>query len=139
MLPRLNCPWRATATTPVVRSPVSGPAATIGAVRLVVPMPASSPSSTAVPACTTTTEQAASLFAALRISPERSFCDCAEQCRSKSKCDTLPYHSAFSADGIVFFLELKWFLEGIQDLFLSLSLANSSSAKNCMVRFLSAK
>ena len=123
----------------MVRSSLSGPTATIGAVRLVVPSHAASTSSATLPSCSTSTEDTASLFAALRISPERSFCDCAEQCRSKSKCDTLPYHSAFSADGIVFFLELKWFLEGIQDLFLSLSLANSSSAKNCMDRFLSAK
>ena len=35
---RLNCPWRASATTAMVRSSMLGPAATIGAVRLAAPI-----------------------------------------------------------------------------------------------------
>ena len=62
--PRLSCPWRATAAAAaMVRSTVSGPTATIGAVRLVVPIRATSTSTAALPPCGTGTELAASLFA----------------------------------------------------------------------------
>jgi hypothetical protein len=48
--PRLNCPWRATATTAMVRSALSVPTATIGAVRLAVHILATSASVAAMPA-----------------------------------------------------------------------------------------
>ena len=35
---RLNCPWRATAATAMVRSAMLGPTASIGAVRLAAPI-----------------------------------------------------------------------------------------------------
>jgi len=49
--PRLSCPWRASAPTAMVRSAVSVPTATIGAVRLVVPVHAPWASTAAVPSC----------------------------------------------------------------------------------------
>ena len=64
------CPWRATATTAMVRSTMSGPTASIGAVRLVVPTHAASTSTAAMPTYATAPERTASLFAALRIRGE---------------------------------------------------------------------
>ena len=49
---------------------MSGPSAAIGAVRLAVPIHATSSSTPAMPTCTTTTEHTDLLFVALRISPE---------------------------------------------------------------------
>jgi len=43
------CPWRATATTAMVRSTMWGPTATIGAVRLMAPTPTTSTSTAAMP------------------------------------------------------------------------------------------
>jgi len=43
------CPWRATATTAMVRSTMSVPTATIGAVRLAAPIRATSTSIAAMP------------------------------------------------------------------------------------------
>ena len=74
--PRLSCLWRATANTAVVRFTMSAPTATIGAVRLAVPIHAASASSAAMPAWAVTTEQAVTLCAALRIDtfyPDHSF------------------------------------------------------------------
>ena len=64
---RLNCPWRASATPAMVRSTLSVPTATIGAVQLAARMLAASASVAAVPACTPTVERAGSLYVALRI------------------------------------------------------------------------
>ena len=50
LLPRLSCPWRAAATSAVVRSSMLVPTATIGAVRLAAPVRASSTSAAAMPA-----------------------------------------------------------------------------------------
>ena len=70
--PRLNCPWRATASAAMVRSTVSVPAATIGAVRLVALTRASSSSTTAMPTWSTTAERTEPLCVASRINPKRS-------------------------------------------------------------------
>ena len=64
---RLNCPWRATATAAMVRSTVSVPMASIGAVRLMVSVRGTFSSIAAMPSWTTTTERAEALCAALRI------------------------------------------------------------------------
>ena len=61
------CPWRATATTAMVRSTMLGLTATIGQVRLVAPMPGTSTSIAAIATSTPTTEQTETLFVALRI------------------------------------------------------------------------
>ena len=67
LLPRLSCPWRATAATAVVRSAMLVTAATVGAVRLAAPIRATSTSSAAMPTWAATPEQAGSLCVALRI------------------------------------------------------------------------
>ena len=54
----------------MVRSAVSVPTATIGAVRLVAPIRATSTSAAALPAGAPITERAGTLFVALRINPE---------------------------------------------------------------------
>ena len=64
---RLNCPWRATATTAVVRSAMLGPTSTIGAVRLAAPVRAACSLVAAVPAWPPTIERTDSLCVALRI------------------------------------------------------------------------
>jgi hypothetical protein len=69
---RLNCPWRASATSAVVRSAVSVPSAAIGAVQLAARELATS-TSIAVPSLATSSGLAGALFVALRTSPERSF------------------------------------------------------------------
>ena len=83
LLLRLNCPWRAPTAAAMVRSTMLGPSASIGAVRLVVPTHATSSSAAAVPAWTPTTEQAGSLFVALRI-----------------KKNTLPNEKVFRFEGV---------------------------------------
>ena len=68
MLRLLNCSWRATASTPaVVRSAMSVPAATIGAVRLAAPVRAASASIAAMPIWTPPADPTGTLFVALRI------------------------------------------------------------------------
>ena len=65
---RLNCPWRAcAAAAAMVRSTISVPAASIGAVQLAASMLATSTSIAALPACTPTFEPTDSLYVALRI------------------------------------------------------------------------
>ena len=64
---RLNCPWRASASAAMVRSPMSGPAASIGAVQLAARMLATSTSLAAMPAWAPAFEQTEALFVALRI------------------------------------------------------------------------
>ena len=64
---RLYCPWRAAASTAMVRSTLLVPAATIGAVRLAAPIRAASTSTAALPAWTAATEPTGSLCVALRI------------------------------------------------------------------------
>ena len=64
---RLNCPWRATATTAMVRSSMSVPLATIGAVRFMVSIRTTFSSIAAMPSWTATSERAVPLCAALRI------------------------------------------------------------------------
>ena len=61
------CPWRATATTAMVRSTMLGPTATIGAVRLAAPIRAACTLIAAMPTCTPAIEQTATLYVALRI------------------------------------------------------------------------
>ena len=70
---RLNCPWRAPAPSPMVRSAVSVPTAAIGAVQLPSRELANSTSIAAVPSLATSSGLAGALFVALRTSPERSF------------------------------------------------------------------
>ena len=60
----LNCPWRASATSAMVRSSMSVPMAAIGAVRLLVSIRISLTSLAAMPACTATSEQTDSLCVA---------------------------------------------------------------------------
>ncbi len=69
---RLNCPWRATAASAMVRSTMSVPTATIGAVQLAARMLAASASVAALPTWPPTIELTDSLYVALRISAERS-------------------------------------------------------------------
>ena len=69
---RLNCPWRAGAAPPVVRSAILGLTATIGAVRLVAPSHADSCSTVLMPFYSTSFARVDTLCVALRISPERS-------------------------------------------------------------------
>ena len=64
---RLSCLWRASAITAMVRSSMSVPSATIGAVQLAARMLAASTSIVAMLTCTPTFEQAEALFVALRI------------------------------------------------------------------------
>ena len=70
--PRLNCPWRATAAAALVRSTMSIPSATIGAVRLVALSRASSTATASIPTWATTPERAETLCVASRINPKRS-------------------------------------------------------------------
>ena len=63
----LNCPWRATAPTAMVRSSLSVPTAAIGVIQLAPRLLAASTSGAAVPACTPATEHSATLYVALRI------------------------------------------------------------------------
>ena len=63
---RLNCPWRATASTAMVRSALSVPSATIGVIQLAARLLATS-TSTAVPAFMALTEHTDFLFVVLRI------------------------------------------------------------------------
>ncbi len=71
-LTRLNCPWRATAAAAMVRSTMSVPTATIGAVRLVALSRASSTSTASMPTWATAPERAETLCVASRINPKRS-------------------------------------------------------------------
>ena len=64
---RLNCPWRATATTAMVRSSMLGQSAPIGVVQLVAPPHASSSSTVPLPIWTTTLARSDSLCVVLRI------------------------------------------------------------------------
>jgi hypothetical protein len=65
---RLNCPWRASAASAMVRSAMLGPWASIGAVRLMAPYHATSTSiAVPMPVWTPTFEQSDSLYVALRI------------------------------------------------------------------------
>ena len=61
------CPWRATVITAMVRSTMSVPTATIGVIQLAARMLATSSSIAAMPSCSPTIEQSASLYVALRI------------------------------------------------------------------------
>ena len=63
----LNCPWRATASTAMVRSTMLSPTAAIGAVRLVAPSQATSSSSVPMPLYTPAIARTDSLCVALRI------------------------------------------------------------------------
>ena len=67
LLIRLNCLWRATATSAMVRSAMSVPTATIGAVRLASPIRASCTSTASMPILATPAEHMETLFVALRI------------------------------------------------------------------------
>ena len=68
----LKLPMAGNRTAAMVRSPMSVPTATIGAVRLVALTRATSPSAAAMPSCSTTTERTASLCVASRIDTKRS-------------------------------------------------------------------
>lgn len=69
---RLNCPWRATATSAMVRSTLRVHAATIGRVRRVVPVPATSASVASMPSWTLSPVQTDLQYVALRISSVES-------------------------------------------------------------------
>ena len=64
---RLDCPWRASAASAVVRSALLGPSATIGAVRLAAPLRAACTLIAAMPTWAPAIERTDSLCVALRI------------------------------------------------------------------------
>ena len=64
---RLDCPWRAFATSAVVRPTMLGPSATIGAVRLAAPVRATCTLIAPLPTWTPAIERTDSLSVALRI------------------------------------------------------------------------
>ena len=63
---RLNCPWQATATTAMVRSPMWVPTAAIGQVPWLVPTRGACTSTVAVPTCAATAGRSEVLCVALR-------------------------------------------------------------------------